>query len=232
VYYAPINMNIHKLTAGKASLLALATATLVFGILFFRTTGLVSADHSDQNDGHYDHATATPTPTPTPTSNDHDSHDGSGDCHKPTSTPTPTPTKNPCDNFNRDHKDDHDKNCQTPTPTPTTSPTVSPPATPNPDVCANIDGIQTSVPDGMHLDASGQNCVNWSQGGGDGQGCATQDCSGNYVAPPQGQVLGASTMATTGSFEEVFYQAIMGIGATISAFGLKGLKKVRKVIKK
>jgi hypothetical protein len=47
-----------------------------------------------------------------------------------------------------------------------------------------------------------------------------------------GQVLGASTMAGTGSFEEVFYQAIMGIGATLSAIGVKGLKKVKKTSKK
>jgi hypothetical protein len=42
--------------------------------------------------------------------------------------------------------------------------------------------------------------------------------------------LGTSTMAKTGSFEEIAYQAIMVIGATLSAFGIKGLKKGKKAI--
>lgn len=67
--------------------------------------------------------------------------------------------------------------------------------------------------------------------GGDGQGCATHDCSGNQSSP-QGQVLGASTMASTGSLEESVYEAIMTLGATLSAFGLKGLKKSKKVVVK
>jgi len=47
-----------------------------------------------------------------------------------------------------------------------------------------------------------------------------------------GQVLGASTMGKTGSFDEIFYQVIMGIGATLSTLGLKGLKKGKKVFAK
>lgn len=75
-------------------------------------------------------------------------------------------------------------------------------------------------------------------GKGDGLGCAVNDCSGNTVAPAiegfgtGGQILGASTMAGTGTFEESFYQAIMSVGATLSAFGIKGLKKGKKVSKK
>lgn len=104
--------------------------------------------------------------------------------------------------------------------------------TPDPDVCANIDGVQTSVPDGMHLDASGKNCVNFS-----GSGPAPRNDEGNGTggqvlgaSTTRGQVLGASTMAGTGSFEEMTYQAIMVIGATLSAFGIKGLKKSKKAI--
>jgi hypothetical protein len=37
--------------------------------------------------------------------------------------------------------------------------------------------------------------------------------------------LGASTMAGTGSFDENLYMAIMGVGATITAFGAKSFKK-------
>jgi hypothetical protein len=61
---------------------------------------------------------------------------------------------------------------------------------------------------------------------------AVNDCMpgdiGTYSGGTGGQVLAASTMAGTGSFDETFFQAIMSIGATLSAFGLKGLKKGKK----
>ncbi len=114
-----------------------------------------------------------------------------------TSTPTPTPTEQPCDG-----------DCE-PTPTPTPTPTV------NPDVCANMDGIQSEVPQGMHLDPTGKDCLNWSESG-----------APESPSVSQGQVLGASTMAGTGSFDSVLYQVIMGIGATITSFGFK--KALRK----
>ncbi len=43
-----------------------------------------------------------------------------------------------------------------------------------------------------------------------------------------GQVLGASTMAGTGTFTENLYLAIMTLGGTISAFGIKSFKKAFK----
>lgn len=43
-----------------------------------------------------------------------------------------------------------------------------------------------------------------------------------------GQVLGASTMAGTGSFTEYMNLVIMALGGTLSAFGIKGFKKVSK----
>lgn len=99
------------------------------------------------------------SPTPTP-----------GCSHTP--TPTPTPSESP-----------------TPTPTPSESPrpTPTPEESPTPtpvdeDVCANIDGIQTSVPGGLHLDASGRNCVDYEYGG-------PSDSSNETGG---GQVLGAS----------------------------------------
>jgi hypothetical protein len=95
--------------------------------------------------------------------------------------------------------------------------------------CHNIDGVQTSIPEGMHMDAEGANCVNFS---GSGPAPRNDEGVGGAVlgASTGGQVLGANTMAGTGSFAEIFYQAIMGIGATISAFGIKGLKKGKKAI--
>jgi hypothetical protein len=93
----------------------------------------------------------------------------------------------------------------------------SPEATPGGDLCTNIDGVQTSVPDGMHINATGHECVNWELGG-------PQSSNGTG-----GQVLGASTMAGTGSFAEDLYLAIMGLGGIITALGIKNFKKGYKV---
>lgn len=89
-------------------------------------------------------------------------------------------------------------------------PTTAPTATPNGDVCLNLDGIQTSVPEGLHLSGAYNNqCVSFSQ-------------PGVPTPPPAtGQVLGATTMAKTGSFDEALYLAIMGLGATLTAIGTK-----------
>lgn len=69
----------------------------------------------------------------------------------------------------------------------------------------------------QHLDATGKNCVSYQLGGPSGSG-------GNSG----GQVLGASTMAGTGTFEENLYLAIMTLGGTLSAFGIRSFKKARK----
>jgi hypothetical protein len=82
--------------------------------------------------------------------------------------------------------------------------------TPDNDVCDNIDGVQTSVPEGLHLDGGGINCVSFSNPG------TPENPSG-----PQGQVLGATTMAGAGSFAEDAYLAIMLLGGTLSGFGIK-----------
>jgi hypothetical protein len=100
----------------------------------------------------------------------------------------------------------------------------------NGDICHNIDGIQYAIPEGMHMDAEGANCVNFS-----GSGPAPRNdegVGGAVLGASTGQVLGASTMAGTGAFDETLYSAIMSIGATLSAFGLKGLKKAKKISKK
>lgn len=113
-------------------------------------------------------------------------------------------------------------------PTPVSSPTPEPTTTPDPsDLCPNVDGVQTSIPDGwFRLDGPSFECRQFQYGG-------PQTSSNNTPSDqPQGQVLGASTMAGAGTFAETFYQAIMGIGATLTAFGAKGLKKGKKDVKK
>ncbi|MEK7526324.1 MAG: hypothetical protein AAB546_02500, partial [Patescibacteria group bacterium] len=93
----------------------------------------------------------------------------------------------------------------TPTPTPTATPTNE-----TTDVCANIDGIQTSVPSDYHLDASQRNCVQFSVPGAPDNGTGGG-----------GQVLGASIMAATGTGEDLLAM-MFAIGSF--SFGL-GIRK-------
>lgn len=98
-----------------------------------------------------------------------------------------------------------------PTPSPTPNPEVTPTPTPvsNGDICANIDGVQTTVPADHHLDASGLNCVQFQLGGPP----APSD-SGTG-----GQVLGASTLGATGG--EDFLAMIFAIGSFTSGLGVR-----------
>jgi hypothetical protein len=76
-----------------------------------------------------------------------------------------------------------------------------------------------------HLDASKTKCVSFELGGAP----APQSGSGSVLGASTGpQVLGASTMAETGTFTENLYLAIMTLGGTISALGAKNLKKAFK----
>lgn len=103
-------------------------------------------------------------------------------------------------------------------------------STPDTDLCKNIDGIQTSVPDGLHLDAGKVNCVSYAVPGEQvGNGSSTNGAVlGASTSSSQGQVLGASTMAKTGSFTEFMNMIIMTLGGAFTAKGVKNLKKVNK----
>lgn len=152
-------------------------------------------DHDDHNDHHH---TPTPTPTPTPRPT-----------HKPTPTPCPTDTPKPTIAPTATAT-------ATPTIAPTATPTVTPTptatATPDPDICKNIDGIQTSVPDGLHL--AGPNCIAFQLGGAPAPAPVTITGTGTG-----GQVLGASTtrLADTSS-EDTFPRAILSIIVGAAAF--------------
>lgn len=122
----------------------------------------------------------------------------------------------------------------TPTPTPTATPTgtpigtatseATPASTPN-DICANIEGIQTSVPEGQHLDASGLNCVDWSQSGPPPQSGSNSGGGGTTTNTSTGQVLGASTLASTGSFNSSDSLALMLVGSVLTLGSLYVFKK-------
>lgn len=127
-----------------------------------------------------------------------------------TATATATSTSQPCDG-----------DCNEPTSTPTSTPVAT--ETPNSDLCANIDGIQYSVPEGKHLDASGKNCVEFGVPGVPESGIG----GGEVLGASKGQVLGASTMAGTGAVTDAFFNAIFGLGSLLTSFGImkNGKKK-------
>ncbi len=102
------------------------------------------------------------------------------------------------------------------------------------DMCANIDGVQTSVPTDYHLDASGLNCVQFQLGGapsssGNDAGGQVLGAStiSNSNANSQGQVLGASTMAATGMFlsDLMNFMTLVGSASLISGLKLRSAKK-------
>ena len=98
----------------------------------------------------------------------------------------------------------------TPTPIPSEEPTPEV-GSQDGDVCANIDGIQTSVPGDLHLDASGKNCVAFQLGGPPPP----------PPAGPAGQVLGAATLGATGAAEENIFFALFALGSILAGVGVR-----------
>lgn len=121
----------------------------------------------------------------------------------PATCTAPAITSNPPQCDEGYHFDEEEEGCVpnengTPVPTPRT------------DVCDNIDGIQTSVPDGKHLDASGLNCVEFQFGGPPPPPPATG-----------GQVLGATTLGATGAAEENIFFALFTLGSILAGVGVR-----------
>ncbi len=113
-----------------------------------------------------------------------------------------------------------DKNCEfqkeEPTPTPTATPN-------NGDVCANIEGIQLSLPDdSYHFDNDRKNCLQFSVPGaptpppaiGGAQVLGASTINGG------GKVLGTSTMAKTGAVEDAIFNSIFTLGSLLTSFGI------------
>ena len=146
--------------------------------------------------------TPTPSPTPTPT---------------PTVTPTPSPTPTEpvgqCDegyHYNQEQETcDPDEQ----------EPSVTPSPTPDPsDLCTNIDGVQTTIPDGNYRNPDSTVCLAFQYGG-------------PPPPPPAetttGQVLGASTMAGTGVAEEAIFNSILALGSALTFLGIRKLATSR-----
>lgn len=146
--------------------------------------------------------------------------DGEGICleDEVETTPTPTPTDEVTCGENQTNQNgicidiecDGGAECEvvigtpTPTPTPTETPTGTP--TPTPD---NTSIVQSSV------------------GGSDGRSDGRSDGLGGQ-APAAGQVLGASTMADTGSFGSLISKALFALGLTFTTLASAGHAKKKK----
>lgn len=196
-----------KFNAGKASVLALSATLVVASFLLGKSLTSVYATAGTVEEGGQCDVIAD---------SDDQSHNcasglicveqgqgnGNGKCQL-TSTGTPVPTATPfCD--------EEEEECSTPEPTATPIETATPEATETP-VTPNCGGD-------THLDLSGTKCLRFEYGG-------PQAPTGGTG----GQVLGASTMAGTGAFDENLYMSIMALGATLSGFGLTNFRKAKKV---
>jgi len=214
-------MKKQKINAGKASVLVLTAIFVISAFLLGKSLTSVSATTEVcfcHNVNHNPHTICTSNQGEI---NGHSGHvnngsDTLGACASPTpiatSTATATATATSTATVTATATS---TSSGEPTATPTSEPTT------NPDVCLNLDGVQTGVPDGLHLGADGTSCVAFSQAG-------VQDPTGGQPQV-QGQVLGASTMAKTGTFAENLYLAIMTLGGL---FTFKGLKNFKKAFKK
>jgi cysteine-rich repeat protein len=265
VIISPVEINMSKFNAGKASVLALtAVAVLASFLLGKSLTSVRANDHHDGEEvsskidgvcdttkdtciaGDFEHRNDTPTEYRWKCNG---KHGGSNvDCHIDISAPICgngiIDPGEQCDDSDTQNGDGCSSTCQTELTcnqelvgngncdevcnnseykwdggdcdTQVSSPTPAP----TPETCVGD----------QHLDATGLKCVSFS-----GSGPAPRNdegVGGAVLGASTGQVLGASTMAGTGAFDETLYSAIMSIGATLSAFGLKGLKKAKKISKK
>lgn len=142
----------------------------------------------------------SPTATPTPSPSPTDSPSPS-----PTGTPTPSPEVSPSPN-------------PTPTPTISPSPSATPTQSPTP----------TPTPEDDHDDDKDDNSS-------DGRGGSNLDNTQASVAgatsetpPPTGQVLGATTLAATGAFDQQVALAFMALSTGVAVFGSYGLLALKQ----
>lgn len=105
-------------------------------------------------------------------------------------------------------------------------PASTPTPTPDNDVCDNLDGIQSSVPDTYHLDAGGRNCV---QFGVPGVESPTGGSTGAVLGASTtgGQVLGATTLANTGVAQNNLFAMIFALGSILSSFGIRKFSTIK-----
>lgn len=151
-----------------------------------------------------------PTSTPTATQTAKPTCSPSND---PTTTPSISPTPTATATQSADPTATPCIECQEePTPTPTLEPTSQP--TPF-DMCPNLEGIQTSMPNEYHHDNDGINCLKFELGGP-----SSSSSTQSQTQVSGGQVLGASTMAETGTLAENIYYSLFSIGSILTSLGI------------
>jgi hypothetical protein len=156
-----------------------------------------------------------PTPTPTATATS-----------VPTSTATSQPTSVPTESSQPSSTPSVDPSA-TPTGESTSTPEATVSATPNGDICANLDGIQLTMPDEYHHDNDKVNCLKFELGGPP----PPSNTGGSQVLGASttgtGKVLGASTMAGTGAVEDSIFYSLFSLGSLLTSFGImkNGKKK-------
>lgn len=115
----------------------------------------------------------------------------------------------------------------TPSPSLTPSPSVSPSSSPTGSGSPTPTPIATLTPtptttihcgEGEHLDASGKNCVRFSDPG------VESPIGGTEIT---GQVLGASSMAGTGVAQDNLFAAIFTIGSVLASFGIRKFSVIK-----
>lgn len=177
---------------------------------------------------------ASPSPQPSLSPSPTPSSPSPSPSASPSQEPSPTPTPSPTPSFTPEES-------PTFTPTPSLIPSPSPEESELPapssssevtDLCTNIEGIQTSVPDGLHLNATGHECVAYELGGPGGVGGVP---SGGQVlgmsTMGKGQVLGAQTLAHTGKSQDIILPFGFVGGVVLSILGFKKtLEKKNKEI--
>ena len=132
------------------------------------------------------------------------------------------------------------KVCASPSPSPSVSPSPSPSVSPSPstdpspsgdpepsesplptatpgDVCTNIDGFQSSIPDGYYVNTDSTVCLQFQYGGPQVPSSGT----GGQVLGTTSEVLGASTLAATGTFESQIFSALFALGASLIGVGIR-----------
>jgi len=176
--------------AGQEGTTQFVTLTLPYDSVYgqaghFNEGGTSLAGHEQDYLGPCEESSPSPSPSLSPSPS-------------PSPSLSPSPSSTPTESSS-----------PSPTPTEEASPTPTPEVLG--DVCDNIDGIQTSVPDGLHLDASGRNCVAFELGGAP------------TPPPVTGQVLGATALGKTGKAEENIFLAFFTLGSILTAAGVRRL---------
>lgn len=186
---------------------AMNTGATLNGRLLVQAAGTITLDSNTIN-GPVCAATPSPRPSASPSPSSSPTATAT-----PTATPSVSPSATPTDT-------------SSPTATPTETLTSEATSTPTPTATPEITATPSSTPTPTETTTSTTTTKNETSQGVSNNSQSNSSTSGTTGTSTQ--VLGASTMAKTGSFAELSNMIIMTLGGTLSVFGIKNLKKVSK----